>query len=95
MSRAYFSPAARQDLLDILEFISRDKPGAAIAYVEKLEADCRMLAKNPDLGALRDDLLPGIRIWSVGKYAVFFRSAHDCIEVVRVVHGSRDFGRIL
>jgi toxin ParE1/3/4 len=38
--------------------------------------------------------MAGVRIWSVGNYAIFFRSAQDGIEVIRVVHGARDFDAI-
>jgi toxin ParE1/3/4 len=93
MSRPYFSPSSRQDLLDILEYISRDKPGAATAFVEKLENECWMLANNPGLGSVRDDLMPELRCWSVGKYVIYFFTAADGIDVARVLHGARDVGR--
>jgi len=92
MSRPYFSPSSRRDLNDILDYIARDKPGAALRHVERLEEACWMLAANPEMGAARDDLLPRLRVWSVAKYAIFYRQSEDGIEVVRVVHGSRDFG---
>ena len=94
MSRPYFSPSARRDLLEILEYIARDKPGAALRHVERLEEECWALANNPQMGAARDDLLPHLRAWSVGKYVIFFRPADDGIEVVRVVHGARDYGKL-
>jgi len=94
MSRPYFSPSARRDLLEILEYIARDKPGAALRHVERLEESCRTLAKNSQLGTVRDDLLPNLRDWPVGKYVIFFRPADDGIEVVRVVHGARDYGKL-
>jgi toxin ParE1/3/4 len=94
MSRPYFSPSARRDLLEILEYIARDKPGAALRHVDRLEEACWKLAKNPQLGSERDDLLPNLRAWSVGKYVIFFRPAEDGVEVVRVVHGARDHGKL-
>jgi toxin ParE1/3/4 len=91
MKRPYFSPSSRLDLQQIMEFIALDKPGAALNFVERLEEACRALAKNPDLGASRDDLLPRLRVWSVGKYAIFYRQTEDGIDVVRVVHGAKNF----
>lgn len=95
MNQPYFSPASRRDLLEILEYISRDKPGAARKHVERLEEACRMLAKNSELGSLREDLLPCLRSWSVGNYVVFYRPTNDGIDVVRVLHGARDIGTLL
>jgi toxin ParE1/3/4 len=94
MNRAYFSASARSDLLEILEYIGLDKPGAAVSQVEKLEAACSMLARNPYSGTSRDDLLPNLRAFSLGNYVVFFRACADGIEVVRVVHGSRDYRKL-
>jgi toxin ParE1/3/4 len=94
MSRPFFSPSSKRDLREILEFIAHDKPGAALRHVERLEEACRMLAKNSMLGASREDLLPGLREWAIGKYVIFYRLTSDGIDVVRVVHGSRDFDKL-
>lgn len=94
MNRAYFSPSAQRDLQEILEFIAIDIPGAASRHGERIESACRDLALNPEIGAPRFDLLPKLRVWSVGKYAIFYRQTDDGIEVVRVVQGARDFGEL-
>jgi toxin ParE1/3/4 len=94
MSSPYFSPSARRDLLEILEYIARDNPGAALGHVERLEETCQMLAENPHSGTARDDLMPNLRAWSAGNYVIFFRAADDGIEVERVVHGARDYGKL-
>ena len=47
-------------------------------------------AKNPALA--------GLRVWSIRKfenYLIFYRPVPDGIEVVRVLHGSRDIDTIL
>lgn len=67
MSRPFFSPSSRSDLHEILENIAKDKPGAALRHVERLEEACWTLARNPGIGTARDDLLPGVRALSVGN----------------------------
>ncbi len=94
MKRPFFSPSSREDLREILEYIARDNPGAALKHVERLEQTCLMLAENPQMGTARDDLLPNLRAWSFRKYVIFFRPASDGIDVVRVVHGARDYGKL-
>jgi toxin ParE1/3/4 len=94
MNRPWFSPSAKRDLLAMLEHIARDKPGAALQYVERLESECWMLAANSAIGTSREDLLPGLRCWSFGNYVIFFRPTSDGIDVVRVVHGSRNEGAL-
>ena len=46
MNRPWFSPSSKRDLLEILESIAKDKAGAPLQYVERLEAECWMLAEN-------------------------------------------------
>ena len=94
MSRPFFSPSARRDLQEILEFIALDKPAAALRHVERLEDACLELAKNPELGAARNDILPRLRVWSVGNYVIFYRPSDDGVEIIRVVHGARDFNEL-
>jgi toxin ParE1/3/4 len=74
-----------------LEFIALDKPGAALRQVERLEDACWMLAKNPMMGTVREDLMSHLRLWHLGKYVICYRPVDDGIEIIRVVHGARDF----
>jgi toxin ParE1/3/4 len=90
MKRPYFSPSARRDLNEIIEYIARDKPGAAARHTDRLEDACRTLADNSDIGTPRDDLILNLRCFSVGNYVIYFRPTPDGIDVVRVLHGSRD-----
>jgi toxin ParE1/3/4 len=94
MSEPRFSPSSQRDLREILEYIARDKPGAALRYIDKLEETCWFLADNPEAGTLRDDLLPNLRSWPHGSHIIFYRPSSDGVDIVRVVHGTRDCGRL-
>ena len=94
MSRLFFSPASRRDLLQILDYIAQDNPQAATRFVDQIEQKCHSLAESPDMGFPRNELLPQLRVWPVGNYLVFYRPADDGIEVVRVVHGARDIPKL-
>ena len=59
-----FSPHAEADLNAILEYIAKDKPIAAVSFVEKLREKCFVLAANPELGELRPDLAEKLRCFS-------------------------------
>lgn len=54
-----------------------------------------MLARQPEIGTVRDDLLPGLRVWPIVKYVISYRPSDDGIEVVRVLHGARGYGKLL
>ena len=51
----------------------------------------RLLARHPELGHPREDLLtPSIKFWPVGAYLILYSSARAPIEILAVVHGARD-----
>ena len=61
MTKPFYTSAARQDLTDILTYIARDKPDAALAWVEKIEAKCLLIASQPDMGELKRQLGVDVR----------------------------------
>ncbi len=44
------------------------------------------------MGRTRDDLSPGLRSLSFGRYVIFYLPVDDGIDVVRVLHSARDIG---
>jgi toxin ParE1/3/4 len=92
MKRPRYSPGSRNDLRDILEYIAARNPLAAKKVIADIKSTCRQLARFPEIGALREELAPNLRCFPVGNYVVFYVPAARTIEVVRIVHGSRDFG---
>ena len=95
MPRVIYAPQAEDDLIDVIEYIAKDKPAAARRWLEEIRSTCEMLATRPEVGEHRPDLgMPGCRSFSFGSYVIFFRRANDGIEVARIIHGSRDIGRL-
>ncbi len=85
-----FSPQARKDLRGIAAYISKDSPRAAKAVVEKLREVCQStIVLFPECGTMRDDLILGMRCFSVGNYVIFFRGKNP-VEILRIVHGAQD-----
>ncbi|HUG70962.1 MAG TPA: type II toxin-antitoxin system RelE/ParE family toxin [Pirellulaceae bacterium] len=68
MTKPVYTSAARQDLADILAYIARDKPRAAVEWVEKIEAKCLLIADQPAMGDLQRQLGVGVRANLVGRY---------------------------
>ena len=51
----------------------------------------RRLAANPNLGHLRQDLADEpLRFWQVYSYLVIYRPQAEPLQIVRVLHASRD-----
>ena len=59
-------------------------------WMDRLDEKLSLWATQPMMGHTRDELSPGIRSLSFGRYVVFFEPLTDGIDVVRVLHGSRD-----
>jgi len=60
----------------------------------------RLLARTPELGGLFESHNPhfsGMRIWQVKGFRsilVFYRVLPGSVEIVRVLHGARDFAAL-
>jgi toxin ParE1/3/4 len=48
------------------------------------------LARRPGLGRARPELYPDLRSFVVRKYVVFYLPLTNGIDVIRVLHGTRD-----
>ncbi|AEO49778.1 plasmid stabilization system protein [Rhodospirillum rubrum F11] len=88
-------PAARLDLIEIGDFIALDNPERAASFVAEIEARMIQAADRPASFPTRDELHEGLRSARHGRYLIFFIEDGDEVRVVRVLHGARDFQRIM
>lgn len=100
MNNLHISPAARNDLLEIRDYISEDleNPKAALLVVRKI---------TDSIGTLRDHALIGTPLRAIAEvesdyrylvcdsYMVFYRVAGRDVFVDRILYGRRDYLRIL
>lgn len=91
MTRRYlFADNAKRDLKDIAAYIGKDNKPAAIKVVKRLREVCRTtLVMFPEAGTRCDELLPGMRCFSVGNYLIYF-TGRSPVEILRIVHGAMD-----
>ena len=90
MTKPFYTSAAQQDLADILAYIARDKPGAAVEWVARIEAKCLLIAAQPAMGELQRQLGAGVRSNALGRYVIFHRQANDRVVILRVIPGDRN-----
>ncbi len=98
MNGSVFSPAARADLLEIVDYIAMRSPAAAERLRDRFLAAVELLARRPALGHVRSDLVRpdvNVRFWPVGRYLIIYRAASRGIEVVRILSGYRDIAATL
>ena len=60
-----------------------------------LKEKCRTLAKFPLLGASREGLIPGLRMFPVRNYVIYYRVESGGVRIERVRHGPRDADALL
>jgi toxin ParE1/3/4 len=94
MKKAQFTYLAQQDLQDIKEYIAQDKPKAAREYMKTLKQRCQTLAEMPTLGVCSENYC-GLYKFPEGNYLIFYRPSEKGIEVIRILHGSREVLKIL
>jgi toxin ParE1/3/4 len=91
MNQYQVSDAARSDLGEIWFYIAQDDPDAADKFIRAVVSRFPRLAEMPQLGRRREELLPRLRSFPVGRYVIFYRPLEKGVEIARVLHGARDF----
>ena len=93
-----FKPQARRDTIDIVRYIAMDNPEAAEKFVTALENTTSALAEMPEMGRqynFRDPRLRCVRCLRISRtfsaYLIFYQNIPEGIEVIRILHASRDF----
>ena len=70
--------------------IAEDSVTEADLWIDKLDEKLRLWATQPMMGRSREELASGLRSFAFGRYVVFFLPISDGLDVVRVLHASRD-----
>lgn len=89
------TPQAQADIDEIAFYIAADNPNAAWRWVDRVEAQCRSIAEHPGLGPARPQVMPGLRIFPLGRYLILYRQVTDGVEIIRVVHVARDWRSLI
>jgi toxin ParE1/3/4 len=81
-------PISRIDIDGIWDYIAEDSQAQADAFVDRIIMKFKLLALEPGLGRLRDDLMPELQSFPFERYVIFYRCVAGGIEVVRVLHSA-------
>jgi toxin ParE1/3/4 len=84
-----FRPEAQGDLLQSREWYEQQRPGLGDAFSDRLEEAIVRIQKMP---AMYETVFQGVRRAKIRRfpYLIYYRAQFDRIEVVAVLHGSRD-----
>lgn len=91
MNLVRVSPQAHEDLEAIWNYVARQSPRAADRLVERIAGRYQLLADAPETGGSCEQYGTGLRQFPVGNYVIFYKPLPGGIEIVRVLHGARDF----
>ncbi|MGH8499607.1 MAG: type II toxin-antitoxin system RelE/ParE family toxin, partial [Methylococcales bacterium] len=69
---------------------AQDSPHNKDNFLDRIQEIFLALADFPEMGTGRDELNKGLRSQPVGNYMIFYFPLEDGIDIVRVLHGSRD-----
>ncbi|MBM4162609.1 MAG: type II toxin-antitoxin system RelE/ParE family toxin [Ignavibacteria bacterium] len=89
---------AEDDLTEIITYIAADRPSAAEKLATRIEKNLHLLARNPHLGRIPNEeelLRVGYRYLAVENYLIFYTIEAKTILVHRILHGARDYLKLL
>jgi toxin ParE1/3/4 len=98
----YILPAAENDLSEIGDYFDESSETLTLSrrFYERFWETAQMLCNSPNLGErcqFRNPETKGMRIWLVSgfsNYLIFYRPQGDVLQILRVIHGARDYATI-
>jgi len=88
---------AKEDIIELFRYFDEQDASLGDRFLEALNETYEMIAHMPELGELyhfRDPAMKDARVRRVKKfsnYLIFYRIETDRIEILRVLHGARDY----
>lgn len=89
--RIVWTPRAQRNLRDAARYLTQFNPGAALATVHLIRAAPRQLVHHPASG--RPGRVEGTRelVIAGSSYILPYRVTHDSVEILAVLHTSRQW----
>ena len=94
MPTVRIAAAAAEDLKGIWDYVAQHNPEAASKLIKEITSRFAMLRDYPHIGRAQHRLAKDLRSFVVKGYFIFYRPFEDGVEVLRIIHGSRDIERI-
>ena len=92
------SPAAEQDIDEIVGYLLLDDPNAALSFLDELDDARRQLSDFPESGSMtRTKRLAGkgYRFVVVLGYLALYTFQDGTVRIMRIIHASRNYGAML
>lgn len=83
-------PEADEDLLELSAYVASERPTTSRNWVERIDESFQHRAEYALIARKRPELGADLRSFPVMNVVIVYRPMEDGIELVRVVHESRD-----
>lgn len=93
--KVIWAEAAWNDLQQTAEFIARDSPRYAAAFVSEVRDAARSLARFAERGRVVPEVRePTIRELLVGSYRLIYQIQENASNILALIHGARDLAAL-
>ncbi len=86
---------AIKDIEQIADYIAKQSGLVqSELFLNKLDAKFTKIAKFPNIGRQRNEILPGIRSISIDNYLILYMPIGQDVEIFRVISGYRNLSAL-
>jgi toxin ParE1/3/4 len=86
-----WTEVAWSDLEAVADYIAKDSPRYAAAFVRDARSAARSLASLAERGRIVPEFSdPVVREIFIGRYRLIYRLTEQCVFIVALIHGARD-----
>ena len=78
------------DLDEIWNYLAERNPDAADRVIFEIAEKLKMIARNPNVGTSRSDIIIDLRMFPYENYNIFYFPIENGVEIYRILHSSRD-----
>jgi toxin ParE1/3/4 len=90
MAKILRTGASLADLDRIYDYVAASSPQNADDLIHEFQCALQLLADKPNIGKPRPELHEGLRSWRVHKFVIFYLTADESIQIVRILHAAMD-----
>ena len=92
-----YTELAVSDLGKVFEFIASDNKKTALEYLSKIKSKIELLAVSPDMGVTcrSKNIDSHCRVLIYENYLIFYKVDNFSILILRVIHSSVDYQKLL
>lgn len=100
MTKLLFAPQAKDDLMEIRTYITHESGDSVVAQkqAEMIFQKLRLLQEQPRMGTPLTaiiGLISDYRYIVCGSYYAFYKYNDETVFIIRILHCSRDYMRVL